>query len=186
MRPRQPPPPADHPLMVRRLRIFEMREDADPVALAESRLLRDPFPWAYVASRARRAIDLRSGRCDNTALWALEMLPVGQLVSGFPDFLSYLAGILGCRCILRLRPTPADGERERGEVRPAHAPVPRARACGAAARAGAGRPQEGARRAASGALGAEERGVPAARAAGTLLARDEGVLVVGRGRGGRG
>jgi hypothetical protein len=30
------------PLMERRLQIFEMREDADPVALAESRLLRDP------------------------------------------------------------------------------------------------------------------------------------------------
>jgi hypothetical protein len=32
------------PLMERRLRIFEMDEDADPVALAESRLLRDLFP----------------------------------------------------------------------------------------------------------------------------------------------
>jgi hypothetical protein len=32
------------PLMERQLRIFEMSEDADPVALAESRLRRDPFP----------------------------------------------------------------------------------------------------------------------------------------------
>jgi hypothetical protein len=32
------------PLMERRLRIFEMDEDADPVALAESRLLQDLFP----------------------------------------------------------------------------------------------------------------------------------------------
>jgi hypothetical protein len=31
------------PLMERRLRIFEMDEHADPVALAESRLLRDLF-----------------------------------------------------------------------------------------------------------------------------------------------
>jgi hypothetical protein len=31
------------PLMERRHRIFEMSEDADPIALAESRLLRDPF-----------------------------------------------------------------------------------------------------------------------------------------------
>jgi hypothetical protein len=69
------------PLMERRLRIIEMSEDADPVALAESRLLRDPFP--------------RSWRCDDAALWVLEMLPVGQLVSGFPDFLSYLAGFWG-------------------------------------------------------------------------------------------
>jgi hypothetical protein len=36
-----------------------MSEDADPVALAESRLLRDLFPWQYAATRARRAIDLR-------------------------------------------------------------------------------------------------------------------------------
>jgi hypothetical protein len=32
------------PLMDRQLRVFEMDEDADPVALAESRLLRDLFP----------------------------------------------------------------------------------------------------------------------------------------------
>jgi hypothetical protein len=100
------------PLMERRLRIFEMREDADPVALAESRLLRDPFPRAYAASRARRAIDLRSGCCDDAALWALDILPFGRLVSGFPDFLSYLASFLGRWRFLKLRPTPADGERE--------------------------------------------------------------------------
>jgi hypothetical protein len=94
------------PLMERRLRIFEMREDADPVALAESRLLRDPFPQAYAASWARRGIDLRSGHCDDAALWVLEMLPVGQLVSGFPDFLSDLAGFLGCRHIFKASPEP--------------------------------------------------------------------------------
>jgi hypothetical protein len=174
------------PLMERRIRIFEMSEDADPVALAESRLLRDPFPRSYAATRAWHTIDLRSGRCDDAALWVLEMLPVGQFLSGFPDFLSYLAGFLGCRRILRFRLTPADGERERCKVRPTHASVLRARARGATAREGAGGLQEGAIRAASGAPGAEERGVPAARAAGTLLARDGGVLVVGRGRGGRG
>jgi hypothetical protein len=32
------------PLMERWLRIFEMDEAADPVALPQSRLLRDPFP----------------------------------------------------------------------------------------------------------------------------------------------
>jgi hypothetical protein len=63
--------------MERRLRIFKMSEDVDPVALAESRLLRDPFPREYAATRARRAIDLRSGRCDNASLWAFAMLPVG-------------------------------------------------------------------------------------------------------------
>jgi hypothetical protein len=80
------------PLMERRLRIFEMSEDADPVALAESRLLRDPFPREYAATWARHAIDLSSGRCDNASLWAFAMLPVGQLVSEFLDFLSGPAG----------------------------------------------------------------------------------------------
>jgi hypothetical protein len=83
------------PLMERRLRIFEMSEDADPVALAESRLLRDPYPQSYAATQARRAIDLRPGRGDNASLWALKMLPVGQLVSGLLDFPSCFAGFLG-------------------------------------------------------------------------------------------
>jgi hypothetical protein len=132
------------PLMERRLCIFEMSEDADPVALAESRLLREPFPRSHVATRARRAIDLRPGRCDDASLWVLEMLPVGQLVSGFLDFLSCFAGFLGRRRVLRLRPTPADGARERREVRPTHASGPRACARGATVRAGAGGSQEGA------------------------------------------
>jgi hypothetical protein len=76
------------PLMERRLHIFEMSEDADPIALAELRLLRDPFPREYAATQARRAIDLRTGRYDNASLWASAMLPAGQLVSEFLDFLS--------------------------------------------------------------------------------------------------
>jgi hypothetical protein len=80
------------PLMERRLRIFEMDEDADPIALAESRLLRDLLQREYAATRARRAIDLRAGRCDNASLWAFAMLPVGQLVSEFLAFLSCSAG----------------------------------------------------------------------------------------------
>jgi hypothetical protein len=104
------------PLMERPLRVFEMSEVADPVALAKSRLLRDPFPRSYTATWARRAIDHRSRRCDDVALWVLEMLPIGQLVSGFPGFLSYLTGFVGCRRILRLRLTPAGGEREHREV----------------------------------------------------------------------
>jgi hypothetical protein len=102
--------------MERPLRVFEMSEAADPIALAKSRLWRDPFPRSYAATRARRAIDLRSGHCNDKELWVLEMLPVGQLVSGFPVFLSYLANFVGCRRILRLRVTPAGGERERREV----------------------------------------------------------------------
>jgi hypothetical protein len=80
------------PLMERQLLIFEMDEDADPVALAESWMLRDLFPREYAATRARRAINLRPGRCDNASLWAFAMLPVGQLVSEFLDFLSCSTG----------------------------------------------------------------------------------------------
>jgi hypothetical protein len=84
------------PLMERPLRIFEMTEIADPVALARSRLLPDPFQRTFAATRARRAIDLKSGRCDDTALWALEMLPTGPLVSGVLDFISSLASFSSC------------------------------------------------------------------------------------------
>jgi hypothetical protein len=80
------------PLMERRLRIFEMGEDADPVAVPESRLLQDLFPRQYAATRARHAIYLRPGRCDDASLCAFAMLPVGQLVSEFLDFLSCSAG----------------------------------------------------------------------------------------------
>jgi hypothetical protein len=69
-------------LMERPLRIFEMHEDAYPVALAQSRLLPGLFPREYAATRARRAIDLRAGRNDDAPLWAFTMLPVGPLVSG--------------------------------------------------------------------------------------------------------
>jgi hypothetical protein len=116
------------PLMDRSLRIFEMTETADPVALARSRLLPDPFPRALAATLARRAIDPKSGRCDDRALWELEMLPTGPLVSGVLDFISSLAGFSSCRRVLMLCPTPADGEGERREVRAAHPPLPRARA----------------------------------------------------------
>jgi hypothetical protein len=126
------------PLMERRLRIFEMSEDADPITLAESRLLREPFPRSHVATRAQHAIDLRLGRCDDASLWALEMLPVGQLVSGFFDFPSCFAGFLGCQRVLRLRSTPADGACERREVRATHTSVPHA--CARGATAGAGGP----------------------------------------------
>jgi hypothetical protein len=56
------------PLMERRLRIFEMHEEADPVALAQSRLLPDLLPQEYAATRARRAINLRAVRHDDDDL----------------------------------------------------------------------------------------------------------------------
>jgi hypothetical protein len=92
------------PLMERRLRIFEMSEDADPVALAESRPLQDPFPREYAATRARRAIDLRPGRCDNASLWAFAMLPVDPLVSEFLDFLSCSVASLWAFAMLPVGP----------------------------------------------------------------------------------
>jgi hypothetical protein len=46
------------PLMERRLRIYEMTEEADPIALARSRLLRERFPREYAATRARCAATL--------------------------------------------------------------------------------------------------------------------------------
>jgi hypothetical protein len=72
------------PLMERRLRIFEMREEADPVALARSRLLPDLLLPEYVATRVRRTVNLRAMRADDTVLWAFTMLPEGPLVSGVP------------------------------------------------------------------------------------------------------
>jgi hypothetical protein len=75
------------PLMVRPLRIYEMHKDADPIALAESRLLPSLFLREYAATRARRAIDLMTGRNDDVALWAFTMLPrrpVGEWTPAFP------------------------------------------------------------------------------------------------------
>jgi hypothetical protein len=48
------------------------------VALAQSQLLPGLFPREYTATRARRAIDLRTGWNDDAALWAFTMLPVGR------------------------------------------------------------------------------------------------------------
>jgi hypothetical protein len=83
--------------MERPLRIFEMHEDADPIALAESRLMPDLLPWEYAATRARRAIDLRAARSDDAALWAFTMLPVGPLVSGLlPPLVLPVRGMSVC------------------------------------------------------------------------------------------
>jgi hypothetical protein len=78
------------PLMERRLRIFEMHEEADPVALAQSRLLSDLLPQEYAAMRARCAVNLKAVRNDNVALWSFVMLPYGPLVSGFPPLFGLL------------------------------------------------------------------------------------------------
>jgi hypothetical protein len=78
------------PLIERRLRIFEMHEEADPVALAQSWLLPDLLPQVYVTTRARCAVNLKAVRNDDVALWSFVMLPYGPLVSGFPPLFSLL------------------------------------------------------------------------------------------------
>jgi hypothetical protein len=83
------------PLMERSLRIFEMTEAADPVALARSRSLQSPLLREYAATRARCAIDPKSGRNDGT-LWDLEMLPTGPLVRGALDFASNFTSFPSC------------------------------------------------------------------------------------------
>jgi hypothetical protein len=85
------------PLMERPLRIFEIHEDADPVALAQSRLMPDLFPREYAATQAQHAIDLKAARSDDATLWAFTMLPVGPLVSGLPPPLVLpVRGLLAC------------------------------------------------------------------------------------------
>jgi hypothetical protein len=76
------------PLMERWLRIFEMHEEADPMALARSRLLPDLHPQEYAATRARRAVNLKAVRNGDVTLWSFVMLPYGPLVSGFPPLFS--------------------------------------------------------------------------------------------------
>jgi hypothetical protein len=67
------------PLMERPLRIFEMTETANPVALARSRMLPSPLQREYALTRARSAVDTWLLRSDRS-LWDLEMLPTGPLV----------------------------------------------------------------------------------------------------------
>jgi hypothetical protein len=70
------------PLMERWLRIFEMGDTTDPMALAQSRLLLDPLPQEYATTRARRAVNLKAVRHGEDDLWSFVMLPHGPLVSG--------------------------------------------------------------------------------------------------------
>jgi hypothetical protein len=68
------------PLMERPLCIYEMTEEADPIALARSRMLPTPLGRAYALTQARNAVDTRMLRPDLSP-WDLEMLPTGPLVS---------------------------------------------------------------------------------------------------------
>jgi hypothetical protein len=66
--------------MERPLCIYEMTEEADPVALARSRMLPTPLERGYALTRARNVVDTRMLRQDRST-WDLEMLPTGPLVS---------------------------------------------------------------------------------------------------------
>jgi hypothetical protein len=164
--------------MERRLRIFEMDEDANPIALAESQLLSDLFPWEYAATRARRAIDLRSSRNDDASLRAFTMLPVGQLVSGSSRplvlpirgasaRLEILPVSLQMVCVNVARYDPPTPARRNGESRSGW------RTGGSGTRGGVS----------AGSRGARSSGCASSR---VFLARDRGVLVVKRGGGGGG
>jgi hypothetical protein len=83
------------PLMERALRIFEMTETANPVALARSQMLPSPLLREYAATRAWSAVDTRSLRSDRS-LWDLEMLPTGPLVSRTLGPVLSLADTSGC------------------------------------------------------------------------------------------
>jgi hypothetical protein len=77
------------PLMERELRIYEMCEAANPMSLARARLLNDRFPQEYAATRARRAVNLRTVPTDRNDLWSFIMLPDAPPVSrlAFPFLL---------------------------------------------------------------------------------------------------
>jgi hypothetical protein len=88
------------PLMERELRIFEMTDEADPTALARLQLLHERFPQEYAATRARRAINLRSVPHGRDNLWSFIMLPDAPAVSGLPlpfrSLAMHWCGLNGC------------------------------------------------------------------------------------------
>jgi hypothetical protein len=75
------------PLMERELRIYKMREAANPTSLARSRFLPERLPQEYAATRARRTVILNAVRHRNDDLWLFVMLPDAPAVSrsSFPS-----------------------------------------------------------------------------------------------------
>jgi hypothetical protein len=84
------------PLMERPLCIYEMTEEADPVALARSRMLPTPLERVYALTWARNAVGTRMLQRQDRSPWDLEMLPTGPLVSV----------ILGLVFVLNVAPGP--------------------------------------------------------------------------------
>jgi hypothetical protein len=71
--------------MERPLCIYQMTEEADPVALARSRMLPTPLERVYALTRARNAVDTWMLQRQDRSPWDLEMLPTGPLVSMIPN-----------------------------------------------------------------------------------------------------
>jgi hypothetical protein len=66
------------PLMERELRIYEMSDAANPMALAHSRLLHERLSPEYAATRERRTISLKSVPHRNDDLLSFVMPPTPQ------------------------------------------------------------------------------------------------------------
>jgi hypothetical protein len=61
-----------------------MTEEADPTALAHSRLLHKRFPQEYAVMRARCTVNLKIVPFDRDDLWSFIMLPDASPVSRLP------------------------------------------------------------------------------------------------------
>jgi hypothetical protein len=70
--------------MERELHIFEMRDTTNPTSLACSRLLQERLLPEYAATRARRAVILKSVPHNDDDLWSFVMLPDAPAVSAPP------------------------------------------------------------------------------------------------------
>jgi hypothetical protein len=115
------------PLKERELYIFEMSDANNPGSLARSRLLQERFPKEYTATRARRAISLKSVPHSDDDLWSFVMLPNGQLVRMVFLFLSTPCAVFFA-CPDDLYPQLVVVSAARSDP-----PTPRARAAGRAA-----------------------------------------------------
>jgi hypothetical protein len=82
------------PLMERELRIYEMRDAANHVSLARSRLLEELLVWGYATTQARCTINPKAVQHNDNDLWSFAMLPdVGQVSTTLSSFTSLLAGL---------------------------------------------------------------------------------------------
>jgi hypothetical protein len=99
---RPPPPPAGRPFDGEAAPHLRDDRDRGPRSVGEIAAAVGPLLREYAATRARRAIDPKSGRYDDKTPWELEMLPTSPLVSGVLDFISNFASFPSCRRILTL------------------------------------------------------------------------------------